>query len=1067
VPVAVGEFFVLRTPLLPFDTIEALGDGLTAAAAVADPDRLAAAIARDLAVVGARLRQIAASPLVREAIFIASPDLVSALDASLADESNHRRDHVDRSLLRYVVRLSARPTPFGLFAATTTGPIAEATNLAVAPACACSRHTRLDTEYASSLAEGLARTPAIAAVLRYRPNTSLFLAAGHWRFVETRLADRRRTHHLVAVENTPELANAIARAHGGATRTELADVLVTADVTADEAESFIKSLIDSQILISELDCSITGPVPLHRVRSVLERVAPADAARETLAGVAGALATLDGSGPGADTTRYGAIAERVSALPANVDPRHLFQVDLVRPAAGSTLGAAVVNEIVRGAEILRRLTPHDTTDELAAFRDAFVDRYEGRAVPLLEALDEDSGVGSALTGGSRQPSPLLRGLEFPGAAGDRVPWSPRETRLLEIAGEALRCRRREIELTIKDLDTLSGSDTLPLPDACAAMVTLAAPDAAAVNRGQFRLLLHTVAGPSGATLLGRFCHADADLAARVRDHLRDEAARDPDAVYAEIVHLPEGRLGNILLRPVLRDFEIPFLGASGAPDDRQLQPSDLTLAVEDGRFVLRSVRLGRRVVPRLTTAHNFRAESLGVYRLLCLLQSEGRMPWAGWTWGPAAALPFLPRVSVGRLVLARATWNLAVDEIRAIDLTAPGERFRHVQHFRASRDLPRWTVVADGDNALPIDLDNPLAVDTFAQLVKGRDHVTLTELFPGPDELCARGPDGRYVHEIVVPFLTTSPDPAASRPKPARRSPQVRRTFAPGSKWTYAKLYCGTGAADAVLTSAIGPVSRRLMTAGHADRWFFVRYADPDPHLRWRVQASRSTAIAAIRAAIERAATRLMAGGLLHRLVFDTYEREVERYGGARGIAPAEAIFWADSEAAIDLLGWLDDQGDRKEAGRWQLVVAGADRLLNDFGFDLAAKLALMTTARKRFGREFSENAALRRQFAASYRGVQPELSALLDPAEAGGPFAIPLDVLMRRSLRVRRAATRLRRLAVRGDLSTALTPLLESHIHMHANRLFRSEARRHELVVYDFMACWYRQQRARQQGRQ
>jgi thiopeptide-type bacteriocin biosynthesis protein len=98
---------------------------------------------------------------------------------------------------------------------------------------------------------------------------------------------------------------------------------------------------------------------------------------------------------------------------------------------------------------------------------------------------------------------------------------------------------------------------------------------------------------------------------------------------------------------------------------------------------------------------------------------------------------------------------------------------------------------------------------------------------------------------------------------------------------------------------------------------------------------------------------------------------------------------------------------------------------------------------------------------------VQPELSALLDPAEAGGPFAIPLDVLMRRSLRVRRAATRLRRLAVRGDLSTALTPLLESHIHMHANRLFRSEARRHELVVYDFMACWYRQQRARQQGRQ
>ena len=61
-----------------------------------------------------------------------------------------------------------------------------------------------------------------------------------------------------------------------------------------------------------------------------------------------------------------------------------------------------------------------------------------------------------------------------------------------------------------------------------------------------------------------------DLIRRVREHLRGEEAHKPDVAFAEIVHLPEGRLGNVILRPVLRGHEIPFLGRSGAPPESQL-----------------------------------------------------------------------------------------------------------------------------------------------------------------------------------------------------------------------------------------------------------------------------------------------------------------------------------------------------------------------------------------------------------------------------------------------------------------------------------------------------------------
>jgi thiopeptide-type bacteriocin biosynthesis protein len=43
----------------------------------------------------------------------------------------------------------------------------------------------------------------------------------------------------------------------------------------------------------------------------------------------------------------------------------------------------------------------------------------------------------------------------------------------------------------------------------------------------------------------------------------------------------------------------------------------------------------------------------------------------------------------------------------------------------------------------------------------------------------------------------------------------------------------------------------------------------------------------------------MVRSGLLSRFQLDTYEREVERYGGAAGITPAEKLFHADSEAAL------------------------------------------------------------------------------------------------------------------------------------------------------------------------
>jgi hypothetical protein len=194
--------------------------------------------------------------------------------------------------------------------------------------------------------------------------------------------------------------------------------------------------------------------------------------------------------------------------------------------------------------------------------------------------------------------------------------------LLRKCSETLASGASEIVLQAGDWEELAQTDPPPLPDAFAVMVAVAAASTSALARGDFQVLLHGASGPSGARLLGRFCHADAELRQLVQQHVQAEEALQPEAVFAEIVHLPEGRLGNILARPVLRSYEIPYLGTAGVPADRQIPVTDLRVRVEGGRIVLRSARLNRRVLPRLTSAHNFHA-GRGIYRFLCALQSQG------------------------------------------------------------------------------------------------------------------------------------------------------------------------------------------------------------------------------------------------------------------------------------------------------------------------------------------------------------------------------------------------------------------------------------------------------------
>ncbi len=1061
-----ADFFALRTPLLPFDELLAWSDGLEAPAALHDAERLDPALAADRSRLRSRLHAAMVRAEVREALFVASPDLEASFGLWEREPESERGRGIEQALVRYFLRMAGRATPFGLCAGCSVGTIGAATKITLASRAEWRRHTRLDMDYLAALTGLLAADPGLRPIFTYRPNSSLYRAAGRMRYAESKMEGKERSYHLVAVEVSDLLEATLTRARDGATCADLAAALVDKEITSAEAEEYVAGLIESQILMPDIALAVTGPEPIHALTAQFSPHPALATATRALEQIHATLESLDAAGLGHPPERYRAVAAVLADLPAKVEISRLVQVEMVKPAATLTLGGQVLAELNRGVELLHRLARPlpPASDELARFREAFATRYEGRLVPLVEALDGETGLGFPVARGG-ETSPLLKGLTFPRDKDGTARWDARENLLLRKLAEALANSSSEILLGSKDLDEMAAKESPALPDSFAVMATVAAASEAALVTGDFRVLLGEVRGPSGAALLGRFCHADPELHRQVERYLRAEEALHPEAVFAEIVHLPEGRLGNILARPVLRAHEIPYLGHSGATPEQQLPITDLRLAVRDGRLALFSARLDREVIPRLTSAHNYAWNSLPTYRFLCALQMQGTAS-LGWDWGILQRAPFLPRVSAGKVVLARAQWNATKDELHSLGVKHGAERFRALQVWRTARRLPRYVALTDFDNHLPLDLDNVLCVETFVDRVKGRDEATLVEVFPAPDLLIACGPEGRYVHEFVVPFIRTAPASAEPGnaihphvPGTARRgsarSP-APRTFPPGSEWLYAKLYTGTATADEVLREVIHPLVAEVLGAGAANRWFFIRYADPEHHLRVRFHGDPERLRGEVLPAVERAVHPLLHRGQLWRVQFDTYEREVERYGGDEGTLLAEQLFQIDSEAVLEILD-LVESGDAGLDERWRLALRGMDALLTDLGLDLPGKFAVLDSVRAAFAREFRADTKLKAQLSERYRKERQSLEALLSSAsDADHALAPGFEILRHRSTKLAPIIAELKACEAAGRLAIPIAELAPSYLHMHANRLLRSGQRAHEMVLYDFLTRQY-----------
>ncbi|MET9812328.1 lantibiotic dehydratase [Streptomyces sp. NPDC006355] len=747
------------------------------------------------------------------------------------------------SVLRYLLRARTRATPFGLFAGVAAARIGATSVLRVGTGHQAS--ARPDAAWTTALIDRFEEHSELRPQLML-VTSSLVVERDGYVVIEYRpRGTRDGASEHVQIRVTGPVRKALDGARTPILWSDLAAKLSASFPAAPLAaiESLLAGLVRQRFLLSSLRPAMTATDPLAALRTHTRLLAPAET------------------------------AESHEAPKTALDLR--LDWDLVVPET-------VAQEAAAAAKALTRLAPRGALAGWAEWHGQFLERYGPRAlVTVVDAIDA-LGYPPGYLGSTYAPAPS--------------PLPDRDGRLIKLAHAAAMQRRLEVALDDAALEELATTDPgHPVQPSTEVTVRIDAASVAALQNGEFTLHVVGVARSAGTTT-GRFLSL-----------LDDEDRRRMTTVYAGLPAVHQGALlaqvsstplsapaENVARAPQATDLVIS-LGDYHGSDTSLIPLTDLAVTADAKRLHLVSLSRRRPVHTLLLNAADLGYHTHPLARFLAEAPVALAVPCTGFMWGTAASnLPFLPALRYGQTILSPARWLLSSDDLPAAP--APWQQWDEaLTQWRRDVHLPERVYLSEADQCMALDLTEP-SHRALLRTHLDRDGTVTLRPAPGPQEL---GWTGGRAHEVVIPLI------AEQDVAPVQSSDHVvsrEHGHLPGcDNRIYLRLHGHRGRQNPLLTRHLPTLLEEL----GEPHWWFVRYPDPEHHLRLRLTCAPG-ALGSSLESIAEWTQQLRRSGLITHAAVETYHPETARFGGPAAIDAAEQYFAADSAAALAQLTTQD-----------------------------------------------------------------------------------------------------------------------------------------------------------------
>lgn len=696
-----------------------------------------------------KLIEVLENDLVKEAIKLASPELICEFEKLIRNPkliNSIKKLNLELALLKYIARLSSRSTPFGIFAGCSTGVFSKNTLIQMDDIDKHQMFTQFDMNYWISLLQDISKDPRIQYHLNYYPNSSLYEVADFYRYVEYEYVNKKREYTLSSFRANSVINILIGNSKNSLKIKELVNLITDDIFETDEANEFVLELINNQILVSELDATITGDFDIDRIIKIIEKIPSFNAEINILKSIS--LLLNEKMRLVDFESQFDSLKELVVKFETRFEDKYLIQTDLYKKTTSSTLSKKVGFKVAKALQLLNQINKNRENSNLMNFKNAFQKRYETREMPLSVVLDSELGIGYLQDTKMNDTHSILDNFsfnKFSKSTSNSEEWSEIDYILERKLKDTISKHQDVIILEDKDFNIIE-KGSLNIPDTFSVMVEVIS------ECDEEIISIESSGNYSAVKLIGRFCSGDEAIRNLANEIINKEAELNPNKILAEIVHIPQSRTGNVLRRPCLRDYEIPYLGNSVLPIANQITIEDLYISLRENRVVLKSKSLNKEILPCLSNAHNYSYNSLPIYQFLCDLQGQSVNPISSFSWGVLENHhSYFPRVMYAGVILSKAKWLIDYNELVKATRT-----FNQFKSWKQIKKIPQYVNLVYGDNTLLLDLNLEIGMKMFLKSIQLNSKIVLEEFLFQDNSSVKDKCSNSFANQFILSFYKSN-----------------------------------------------------------------------------------------------------------------------------------------------------------------------------------------------------------------------------------------------------------------------------------------------------------------------
>ncbi len=999
------------------------------------------------------LKHIFANKYYKEAIYIASKELYRTfIEVELHNFDN--KDYAKKFLItffKYLSRMSTRSTPYGLFSGTSSISLNNEPSDIQFTDDKNRLICRLNIHKLTNMIRNINPLDVeLIDKIKFYTNNTLYIIENKGYFIEQFDNGRYIASNLTSVRISEYLEKMIECGKKGATVNELVNEISIPNISTQQKQDYVKKIIQSQILVSELLPSVSTENFIEDLISIIDAKEINITQISELKEIYNVIKNLSHIDDIPNFRNY------IEENPQNgIISKDFYKLDLFYNLKTKNLNREIINEINSTSyELLHMFSPK-TSPYLTNFITLFYSKYEEKEVPLNHVLDSNYGIGyEKVITGNAEFTPLLEGVPIMSDPNYelKIPYGDFEILREKIFINHCKTGGKIINITAELENHLSSKVRLSEKSHSPSSYIfgrILSDSLESLDKGDYKFFPIQCHAPFAGRLLTRFAHGDKELEKQVKEIAKLEQKNNPNVIFAEVLTIPDDDYANIALYPTIREYEIPFLSNSKLDKEHQINTNDLLVSIRNRRVVLRSKKLNKEIIPCLSNTYNTTLAQ-PLYKFLADVGSQNTRLGYFWDWGTYQNESFLPRIEYKKVIISRARWYIKKEKIDYKDNFSIEKGIRDIIK---KYNLPSNIVLSSGDNELLLDLNNKVCQYILLKEIN-HQNVILFESIQDVKNCFIKDNGKSYASEIVIPTINSKA--IYKSVNATMEKTKIKRVFSPGSEWLYVKIYSGAKNIEDILTEVVSDFATDLIKQRIIDKWFFIKYNDPDYHIRVRFHCSESERENHewyhILENLQKKVHNLIKEEHVVKIIADTYVREIERYG-INTMELSERIFFHDSVAVSSFINLI--AGDEGEVLRWKFALVNVNKLFNDFGYSTQDKLRLISTLSENFLNEFSYNnsenyTTLSRILSSKYRENRKLIHDIIFKEE-NSQYLEAFMCFNKRSTSIMLEVSRHPELS-----QTTKDHLLVSYIHMTLNRHFMINQRRQELVIYYFLKKEY-----------